>query len=77
MYVVADKECKLIRASFQCTTADAKSTPSYSLDLHFSILNCHCWTYDDNVSPELKNLWFVILGADNMLDGYRPEVCQK
>ena len=39
---------------------DAKSTPSYSSDLHFSVLKCHCWTYDDNVGPKLKkNMWFV------------------
>ena len=31
---------------------DAKSTPSYPLDLHLSVIKCNCQTYDDNISPK-------------------------
>ena len=25
-----------------------------SSDLHFSVIKCNCWTYDDNIGPKLK-----------------------
>ena len=55
--------------------------PLKSLDLHFSVIKCHCWTYDDNISPKLKKPSFAILGAYNMFDKrfdqYRTEVCPE
>ena len=33
---------------------DAKTTRSYSIDQHLSIIKCNCHTYDDNIGPKLK-----------------------
>ena len=32
----------------------APPPPSYFLDLHFSVIKCHCQTNDDNIGPKLK-----------------------
>ena len=45
-----------------------KAPPLKSSDLHFSVIKCHCWTYDDNIGPKLKMPSFAILGAYNMFD---------
>ena len=59
----------------------AKSTTSLPLDLHFSVIKCHCQTYDDNIGPKLKKPSLNILGAynmfDNKFDQYRTEVCPE
>ena len=34
-----------------------------SSDLYFSVIKCHCQTYDDIIGPKLKKLSFAILGA--------------
>ena len=31
-----------------------KAPPLISSDLHFSVIKCHCWTYDANIGPKLK-----------------------
>ena len=58
-----------------------KAPPLKSWDLHFSVIKCHCWTYDDNIGPKLKKPSFAILGEYNMLDNkfnkYRTEVCPE
>ena len=58
-----------------------KAPPLKSLDRHFSVIKCHCWTYDDNIGPKLKKLSFAILGAYNMFDNkfnqFRTEVCPE
>ena len=56
-----------------------KAPPLKSLDLHFSVIKYHCWTYDDNISPKLKKQSFAILGVNNMFnnkfDQYKTDVC--
>ena len=39
-----------------------KAPPLKSSDLHFSVIKCHCWTYDDNIGPKFKKPSFAILG---------------
>ena len=39
-----------------------KVPPPKSLDLHFLVIKCHCWTYDDDIGPKLKKPIFAILG---------------
>ena len=39
-----------------------KAPPLKSSDLHLSVIECHCRTYDDNIGPNLKKLSFAILG---------------
>ena len=43
-----------------------KAPPLISSDLHFSVIKCHCRTYDDNIGPKLKKLSFAILGVYNI-----------
>ena len=45
-----------------------KAPPLKSLVLHFSVLKCHCQTYDHNIGPKFKKLRFAILGAYNTFD---------
>ena len=58
-----------------------KAPPFKSLDLHFSVIKCHCWIYDDNIGSKLKKTRSAILGAyntfDNRFDQYRAEVCPE
>ena len=58
-----------------------KAPPLKSSDLHFSAIECHCETCDDNIGPKLKKKSFVILGAynmfDNKFDQFRTEVCPE
>ena len=55
-----------------------KAPPFKSLDLNFSVIKCHCWTYDDNIGPKFKKPRFAFLGGynmfDNKLDKYRTEI---
>ena len=44
-----------------------KAPPLKSSDLHFSVIKCHCRTYDDNIGPKLKKRSFAILGAYSIL----------
>ena len=39
-----------------------KAPPLKSLYLHFSVIKCHCCTYDDNIGPILKKLSFALSG---------------
>ena len=34
-----------------------------SLDLHFSVLQCHCGTYDDNIDPKFKKAKLCNIGG--------------
>ena len=42
-----------------------KAPPLKSSDVHFSVIKCHCQTYDDNIGPKLKKPSFAIFGAYN------------
>ena len=49
-----------------------KAPPLKSSDVHFSVIKCHCQTYDDNIGPKLKKPSFAFLGAYNMFDTISP-----
>ena len=55
----------VISWSVQLLRADAKSNPSFSTDLHLSILKCNCRSNYDNIGPRFKKLSFVILEGYN------------
>ena len=40
-----------------------KAPPLKSLDLHFSVIKCHCQTYDDNIGPKLKKAELCYFGG--------------
>ena len=58
-----------------------KASPLKSLNLHFSVIKCHCRTYYDNISTKFKKPSFAILGVYNMFDNKfnqnRAEVCPE
>ena len=58
-----------------------KAPPLKYTYLHFSVIKCHCLTYDDNIGPKIKKSRFALLGAynmfDNKIDQYKTEVCPE
>ena len=51
-----------------------KAPPLKSSDLHFSITNCHCQTYDDNIGYDWKKLSSAILGVYNIKVQYLYDI---
>ena len=40
-----------------------KAPPLISSDLRFSVIKCHCWTYDDNIGPKFKKADLCYVGG--------------